>query len=248
MSSTGIQSLSKLTVGGVAYTGQYETGKIANLFQNLQQATASTRGWAMRLHPKDACLMTLVPGAAATLNTQLVMSLSTKGWHQYRDLPSVICAEPWNGELYFGTDDGRVCVNTGEVDGVLLADPSSYSTISWSLLTGFQNLGNPNWKRMQLLRPTILSQGGSVSHEIVARYRWDITEIPSVSTATTASGALWDSARWDEAVWGGAYAATQRVWGSFGFGAEVAIAIRGEASARMTLTGIDVAYDGGGFM
>jgi hypothetical protein len=134
------------------------------------------------------------------------------------------------------------------VDGVLLADPTSYATVSWSLLTGFSNLGSPNQKRVQLLRPTILSQGGSVSHEIVARYRWDISEIPSVSTATTASGALWDSALWDAAVWGGAYASTQRVWGSFGFGAEVAIAVRGEASARMTLTGIDVAFDGGGFM
>jgi hypothetical protein len=247
MSSTGIQSLGKLTTGGVAYSTQYETGKIANLFNQLQASTSTLRGWSMRLHPQDAALMVLVPVAANQPTQQLVMSLSTKGWHQYRDMPMGVCAEPWGGSLYFGTEDGRVCVNDGYVDGVLLADPNSYATINWSLLTGFSNLGVPNQKRVQIIRPTILSQGGSIAHEAQARYRWSLDEIAAVS-ASPASGSAWDSALWDQTVWGGAYQAQQRVFGASGVGPEVAIAIRGAASSRMTLTGIDVAYDAGGLL
>jgi hypothetical protein len=247
MSSTGIQALSKLSTGGVSYTSQYETGKIANLFNQLQASTSTLRGWAMRIHPLDAALMAIVPVAVNQSTQQLVMSLSTRGWHQYRDMPVGVCAEPWGGTLYFGTEDGRVCVNDGYVDGVTLADPNSYSTVNWSLLTGFSNLGVPNQKRVQLIRPTLLSQGGAISHEAQARYRWNLEEIAGVS-ASPGSGALWDSALWDQAVWGGQYQAQQRVFGASGVGPEVAIAIRGAASSRMTLTGIDVALDVGGFL
>jgi hypothetical protein len=245
--SNGLIPTSKLTIGGASYSSQYETNKIANLWNQLQKQTSSLRGWAMRIHPQDGCLMSLVPVAANQPTQQLVMSLSTKGWHQYRDMPMGVCAEPWGGSLYFGTEDGRVCVNDGYVDGVLLADPNSYATINWSLLTGFSNLGVPNQKRVQIIRPTILSQGGSIAHEAQVRYRWSLDEIAAVS-ASPASGSAWDSALWDQAVWGGAYQAQQRVFGASGVGPEVAIAIRGAASSRMTLTGIDVAYDAGGLL
>jgi hypothetical protein len=248
MSSTGIQPMSKLYSSGTASTSQYSTAKIANLFQRLQQSTANLRGWAMRLHPKDGCLMTLIPVAPNTASQQLVMSLSTQGWHQYRDMPIGVCAEPWGGQLYFGTEDGRVCVNDGDVDGVTLADPNSYDPVQWSLLTAFTNLGNPNQKQIHNLRATVLSQGGVVPYDIAARYRWDLNELTSVTATAAASGSLWDSALWDQAVWGGAYQAGQRVSGAYGMGPEMAIAVRGAASSRMTLTGIDVRFEQGGFL
>jgi hypothetical protein len=248
MTSTGIQSLSKLTSGGVGYSTQYETGKIANLFNQLQASTSTLRGWGMRLHPQDAALMVTVPVAANQATQQLVMSLSTKGWHQYRDLPMGVSAEPWGGTLYFGTEDGRVCVNDGYVDGVLLGDPDSYAPIEWSLLTGFSNLGSPNQKRVQIMRPTVLSQGGAIPFEAQARYRWDLSEIAALGAAPGASGSAWDSALWDEAIWGGSYQAQQQVFGATGIGPEVAIALRGAASSRMTLTGLDIAFDAGGML
>jgi hypothetical protein len=247
MSSTGIQSMSKLVAGGSAFSSQYETAKVANLWNQLQSATSTLRGWAMRLHPLDACLMTLVPVAANQATQQLVMSLSTKGWHQYRDMPMGVCAEPWGGTLYFGTEDGRVCVNDGYVDGVALSNPDSYSPIAWSLLTKFGNLGDPRQKRVQLMRATVLSQAGAVPYEARARYSWNLSEIAALSAAAGDQSSSWDSADWDDAIWGGAYQAQSRMFGGSGCGPEVAIALRGAASSRMTLTGIDVAFDTGGF-
>ena len=248
MTSTGVQSVDKMLAGGAAYTAQYETAKIANLFNQLQASTANLRGWAMRLHPLDSCLMVLVPVAAGQATQQLVMSLSTKGWHRYRDLPIGVCAEPWGGTLYAGTEDGRVIVNDGYVDGVLLSDPNSYLPIDFSLLTAFANLGNPSSKRVQDVVTYVLSQGGAVVHRAEARYNGDMSEAAPITAPAAAGASAWDVGKWDAAKWGGEYQPQRTVFGAVGMGSQVAIAVRGKASSRMTLTGIDVSFDVGGMM
>jgi hypothetical protein len=247
MSSTGIQSLAKLTAGGGGFSTQYETYRISNLFNEYQNVSGSLPGWYMVLHPEDAALMVNAPSTSGA-PTQLVMSTVTKGWHEYRSLPAGVCSAPWDGWLFMGTDDGRVIVNTGDVDGVLFADPNAYSPIYWSVLTGFTNMGRPTNKQIHFLRPTLLSRGGSIPHEIAARYRWDLEEIAAISATPTPSGSLWGTALWDAAVWGGSFSAAQPVHGAYGIGPEVAIAIRGAASSRMTWTGTDVCYEEGGFL
>lgn len=249
MSSIGILPMSKLVIGNpLIDRTQFQTAKISNLFNQLQAATATVRGWSMRLHPQDAALMVLVPQGAGASSTQLVMSLTTRGWHQYRDLPIGQCAEPWNGTLYFGTENGRVCVNDGYVDGVTLADPNSYSSINWSLLTAFSNFGVPNQKRIHWIRPYVSSQGGAIPFQAQARYNFDFSEIQGSGIASASGSATWDTAKWDQALWAGAYQPAQQVFGAQGIGPEVAIAMRGSASSRMTLVGIDVSYDTGGLL
>ena len=249
LSSTGIIPLSKLVIGNVVYDrSQYQTFKISNLFNQLQAVTGTLRGWSMRLHPIDSCLMVLVPTAVNQSSQQLVMSLTTRGWSRYRDIPIGVCAEPWDGTLYFGTEDGRVCVNDGYVDGVLLSDPNTFSAIAWSLLTSFQNLGTPTWKRVQIIRPRMLTQGGSVSFQATANYDWDMTE-PAAPASTVATGtSLWDSGLWDTATWQGAYNSQSIINGAAGIGSAVAIALRGSSAARTTITGIDVSFDQGGMI
>jgi hypothetical protein len=176
------------------------------------------------------------------------MSLITQGWHQYRDLPIGPCAEPWEGLLYFGTIDGRVCINDGYVDGITLADPNTSTPIQWSLLTGFSNMGRPTLKQVVTIKPRILSQTGSVPFGACARYGWNMTELATISGGGTQVGPLWDTALWDQVVWGGAYQPAAQVFGAAGCGAEVAIAVRGQSSSRMTLVGIDVSWDEGGIL
>lgn len=249
MSSTGILPLSKLVIGNpVVDRSQYATLKISNLFNQLQAATATLKGWSMRIHPQDAALMVLVPTAVNQASQQLVMSLTTRGWHQYRDLPIGLCAEPWGGTLYFGTQDGRVCVNDGYVDGVTLADPNTFSAIDWSLLTAFSNLGNTQHKRIQMIRPRWLSDGGGVVLTAEARYSFNFTEPQSVVASASSGGNAWDVGLWDAAAWGGSYTSQSQVFGAWGMGVEAAIALRGKASARMTLVGVDVEYDVGGVL
>lgn len=187
--------------------------------------------------------MVMVPVASGQPCAQLVESLITKGWSQYRDMPVGLCAESWNGVMYFGTPDGRVCQNTGYLDGVTLADPNSYTPIQWSLLTSFQNLGTPALKQVHLIESMISSQGGSSSHQVEARYDFNLAEIYAISAGTAAVGALWDSAVWDAAVWGGSYSAQKTAFGAAGIGSLVALAARGTTTSRMTLSGFNVGYE-----
>ena len=248
MSSIGIMPLSKLVTGNIVYDrSQYQTAKVANTFNQMQAATGQFRGWAMRLHPQDAALLVLAPVALNQPTQQLAMSLVTRGWSTYRDMPMGVCAEPWNGSLYFGTDDGRVCVNDGDVDGALLADPNAYSAIGWSLLTAFSNMGSPRIKRLHQIAVRTLSRGGSAPLSAEARYGFDLREAGTPEAVVPGSDA-WGSAVWGSAVWGGDSQAMRRVFGAAGMAPEMALAVRGSATARTTIIGFDVAYDECGSM
>ena len=250
MSSIGILPVSKFTVGNPVFDrSQYQTAAISNLFNQFQATTSSVRGWAMKIHPLDSSLVVLVPQSASQPTTQLAMSLVTKGWHQYRDLPMGVCAEPWNGTLYFGSGDGsgRVLVNDGYVDGVTLADPNAYTPIDWSLLSGFSNFGSPQRKRLQEIRVKVMSQGGSIPMTAEARYDLDLSEAAIPSATAASSGSTWDSAKWDSGKWGGAYQVQNVKFGAYGSGYDVAVAIRGKSTTRMTLVGADAVYEAGGW-
>lgn len=245
LSRLGVLPLSRLVAGEVN-KDTYVTAKVANLFNSLMLTRASLPGWSMRLHPEDNALVVTVPTYPGQPTEQLVMALAGRAWFRYRDLP-IYSSEVWGGKLYFGTVDGRVCVNDGYVDGISLADPNAFMPVQWSVLTAFTNLGTPRQKQVQLLRPTLLSESSAPAYEIQARYRYDFAELPPVS-AMAGDGSTWDGGTWDRDVWSGEYQASQRLRGATGLGVDMAIAIRGTATARTVLVGIDVMYTAGGLL
>lgn len=245
MTTSGIFLASELTAIPVDRT-KYETSKIANLWNKAMLTRASVRGWQMVQHPQDATLIVIAPVAAGQASEQFVMSTITRGWSQYRGTSMGVCAATWSGSLYFGTADGKVKVMDGYVDGVTLADPSSYTPISWALLTGFTNLGTANKKRLHWVRTSFQSDSAPPTYAIEARVDWDIREVLSAPSASANTNATWDSAIWDAAVWGGDYGPTQGIRGLAGIGSRVALAIKGESTGRTVLTEFEVSYDEGG--
>ena len=73
--------------------------------------------WQVVRSEFDQLMLEMVQPDPATMQ-QIVMSLATKGWSLYRDMPVMYSSESWGGQLYFGTTDGRVCVNTDYLDNV----------------------------------------------------------------------------------------------------------------------------------
>lgn len=242
----GLLPLSKLVLGAsVTDASIYATAKISNLF-NLQALTyGSLDGWAMVQHPADNALLVLVPRASGSDTEQLAMSYATRGWFPYRDLP-MLSACVWNGELYFGTTDGRVCVARGDVDGVELADPDTYTPVSYSLLSAFTDGGRRTRKWVHGVRPHILAQTPSPTVEATAKYDFDMTEPSPPSLVGTAGEGAWDGSTWDSSVWGGGAVPSQSLIGATGEGQFVAVAIRGTATGRTTLVGVDVFFEEGG--
>ena len=163
-------------------------------------------------------------------------------------MPQMLSLESWGGDLYFGTTNGRVCKNSGYLDGITLASPSAYTPIQWEVLTAFQNLGSQKFKRVQVIRPQIISQANAPSFATLARYDYDFTELDAVTIIPGNTGSVWDTGVWDTATWGGAYSPTVIPRGGAGIGIAVAIGVRGTATSRTSLVGIDVMYDQGGYL
>jgi hypothetical protein len=188
----------------------------------------------------------MVPTNDGQATEQFAYSLTAKSWSQYRDL-AIYSSAVLGGKFYYGTVDGKVGINDDYIDGRTLADPNSYTAVQWALLTSFQNLGNARQKQVQMLRPTFITEGAAPTYNAQARYRYDFTELSTVTEGST-SGDLWDSAQWDAAIWAGDYQPTQNVTGTVGMGVDVAIAIRGTSITRTVFVGTDVFFTTGGFL
>jgi len=246
-SMVGLVPLSKLVLGNVTFDrSQYLTSKVQNLFNYYTGLYGTNPGWALVLDPKDNALLVLVPITAGSPDTQLAMSLSTRGWFPYSGL-AMNCAAPWNGVLYYGTADGKVVKHDGYVDGVTLADPNAQTAIQWHLITSFQNLGTPRQKRCGMLRPKVLSQSGTVPLQAQARWDFEVSTPGNVSGSVSSSGG-WDAGLWDTAVWGGDFTTTQTVFGATGTGSHMAVAVEGLANSRTIYAGVDVSFQVGGFL
>lgn len=249
LSRVGVLPISQLVSGGGG-GAQYTTAKIANLFNTFMLTRAALPGWSLRIHPEDNCLMVTVPTVQGQPTEQLVMALASRGWSRYRDLP-ILSSEVWGGKLYFGTPDGRVLVNDGYVDGVLIppGDVNAFTPVQWAVLTSFQSLGDGRHKRVELVRPSFLAGGVVSSYRLAARYRYNFAELPPVAGAPVlGGGGTWDDSVWDSDVWAGEYAPTQAVNGTAGIGVEMAVAMRGQATSRTIILGWDVLYSSGGWL
>ncbi len=241
----GLLPLSKLVVGAdETDTSQYATRKIASLINRLYRQYGTLLGWGVYVHPEDNTLLLTVPYAEGANTNQLAMSLASKGWGMYRDLP-MVSAGVWEGQLYFGTADGRVMRNTGYVDGITLADPNSYTPVEWSVLPAYRSGGRSTEKVVTQLRPIIVSEASSPVYQATAKFDFDSSEPAAPSGSQTGGEDTWGTGTWDDAVWSGELSPSQRLSGSTGMGRFVSVAIRGSAVARTTFVGVDVHLEEG---
>lgn len=248
LTSIGLLPLSRLVLGNPVFEkSPYLTAKIASLFNRMVALSGTSLGWSVKLHPEDNSLLVSLPISNGE-NNQLAYSMITKGWSQYRGIP-LYSMESWEGKLYFGTPDGRVCINTDYLDAVLLSPPASspspFLPIHCSGVTKFHN-DNGRQKQVQWIRPTILAESGKTAATFEARYRYNLSEVLSAAGASQPGGSLWGTALWGISVWGGSYATQQNPGGAASMGPDVAIAWRIEAESRTVLVAMDVALTQGG--
>ena len=248
--SNGLVPLSKLVLGSIqGDTTQFPTHKVTPTISRSVSSYGTYEGWCIKVHPSDNCLMIAIPTDTSDPGQdQLVLSNATKGWATYEGLP-IACMESFQGRLYFGTADGRICINDGYLDNVLLSDPTTYTEIQFRGITAFDKYGSLRQKRVQFLRCNFTSDGVPPKYMAEARYRFNTTAPSGGTTVSKLTGPLWDVAIWDTDMWPGAqdFANEQRVVGSTGMGAEVAIAFAGKTTTRAVLIGFDVMYDEGGY-
>lgn len=247
MTGSGVLTMSKLVVGGAEIAEQQATTyKIATLFNELAINYRGNKNWSIQLHPTENALIVCVPSAGDSDNTeQLAMSTAqAKGWSRYRRLP-VYSMGVFEGDMYFGTANGRVCKSIDFLDDVPLT-AETFTAISWSLLTAFRNNGDATVKQVQSIRPVVMSRQASPPVTAAARYDFNLTEPDEPSGSGSGGPSAWDEAIWDTSVWGGDYTTYAPILGATGLGRSVAVAVRGKAATRTVLVGVDVHYTTGG--
>jgi hypothetical protein len=252
LSSLGVIPLSKLLSGGqLASPDTYATRKLAPLFTDAMIERKHLRGWEIRIHPEDSTLIIPTPAWTGQSAQQFAMSLSStaKGWSLYSGLP-VACSESWKGKLYFGTADGRICINDGHYDNVARdGSIASAYDVEWNLLPAFGAFGNVNLKRIQMIRPIFRVDGANPRLFAAARYDFDESTISTALPAASATTvALWDVSLWDVAVWGEGLRTTSNVFGATGIGSHMSVALEGSSHAETILIGFDLAWDEGGLL
>lgn len=245
LTRSGIVPMSKLVLGRVPDASQYETARIHNLFNGLMLSQGDIPGWSIVLHPEESALLVTVPTGAGQATTQLAMSLATRSWSRLRDLDIYACAS-YEGKLYYGTVDGKVGINDGNVDGVTLASPNTYEAIQYSGIGAFNNFSIGSQKQVHIIKPYFTAGSAAPSFSVGARYDFDVTELAEVSLSAS-TGSVWDTGTWDSATWGTVTASTG-VRGAAGIGSNVAVAWRGASVDRTILTGFEVSFSTGGML
>jgi hypothetical protein len=246
----GIMALSSLVGGGEKLNpNMYASRQVKPLVNTLMATKRTSLGWDMRLHPVDNSLIVIVPKFNEdAFDQQLVLNMTNKGWSTYQGLP-MLCAETWHGSLYFGTADGRVCINQGYSDNVAL-DGSGATKINWGFLGSFQELGKSCQKMVKLLRPDFVTFGSKPGYSISARFDFDLSDISTGSDVPVddSSGVIWDVSKWDVAKWAGGTGTSGYFGVAPGIGSHVAILLVGSSIGKIVYLGCSLTWEMGGVL
>lgn len=253
LSSFGLVSMQDL-VSGVNIeraTGQNTIArKITRPIRNDMQRFLEDYAWDMvNVHSENAIIL-VRPFVANTRPGQYIFNFTTAGWTFWRDIPITSAAEV-QGRVFFGTDDGRILLYNGGLDGSDINGEGG-QPVEFSMLTSYQDWGLPGqYKRVQMTRPTFFSEGGEPpEYTVQPLYDYEVSEPLSITppVAGDQPGGEWDVSLWDQAVWGGANSTSSRLVGGKGMGFMTALAIAGKATSRATLLDTIVYFDTGGLI
>lgn len=248
LTTFGVLQMSNILSGQAEIT-PLETSLSTNINRTLNRISTSglyARNWQIFNLANAQALMVNIPTNGGNPSIQFVMNMLTGAWCRFT-LP-IKCAGFLGGKMYFGTDDGRVCLY-GEgiyLDNVA-RDGSGGEQIICKLFTAFSYMENPsNLKHWKLLRP--MFQANSPPNYVL-RINTDfslfpLSEVPAPPQGGTVES-LWDEALWDQATWSQADLVYRPWVGVGGVGYSVAVLLNVGITARTDLVAIDYVYEDG---
>lgn len=247
LSSYGILPMTKLLSGTLTQLQEVMLSrKISPIVNTFMATTRTDYGWEIKLIPSENLLLVSVPARTGQDDTQLAYSLNTPGWGLFKDMP-YYTGDTWLGDFYFSDTAGTVYTHEGHVDNADINGENGVD-IQWSGLSSFSGYGNDaGYKRAQFIRPIFLADSAP-SYTVEARFDYDLTEVFGTPSATTITGALWDSAIWDLSTFSGEFAVVDAMRGGSGLGRVVAVGLEGRSSANTVLIRYDLLMDSGGML
>lgn len=262
MSSHG-GDLAIITESGIEYLSQLQSGrglldpespKDSPAYRYnvvLGSEVAITRGqnfWQILSVAKEQSLLVTTPRLTVSTAKQYVFSNIARAWSTFSRMP-MSCACIFEGELYFGTIDGKVMHAVVSDSDDELTDGTPGAAIQGSLQTAY--VADPD-NPMTLMRPQLImpmfqsSQAPQLMAQINTEWRNQGT-IGSPSFAGV-EGSLWGTGVWGTALWSSAESAYFSWLGATGLGVYASLRLAVLGAPGTIFTSWKLVYEPGGIM
>jgi len=252
LSSFGLISMSDLLRGVDVrdIASKSLTFPISRVLREELRDSYEELGWEPLFLPNRGYLVINSPKTKSGEDIQYLMSITIEAWGFLRELPAQTFAE-WDNNIFFGTEDGRVCVMDVPRDNVLIDQldvAKDGIPIKFSLLTGYSYADSPGLFKMGQMIRCDFSSKLSVSYRAKAVYDYTIAEqVFSVPSVPPATANLWDVGTWDNILWDSDdLTNVNRLQGTTGMGRSVAIAVQGQSTETTKMLSMDFIWKSGG--
>lgn len=187
----------------------------------------------------------IIPASVSQDKDTLIVNTKTGAWARFTGW-NVTCAAEFNGELYFGTTDGYVCI--GDKSGTDQGEPYYATYVGLD-----EDLGNPAQEKFcRMIRVTFRHASDfNPTISVSSNYLETLQTFEAAAPDTTTTP-LWDVALWDVGVWDGTLTQTitanwQSVAGSgYVLAPVVQMTISSTLAPAVEIISTDLLYEGGG--
>jgi hypothetical protein len=227
VSELGLVPVSRLVNGQFSEIQPGPAQKIQSVLSPLISKLRGVSAWDIFIVPSSDVLIIKLPEDTGVY-TQFAMNVNTAAWCAFSSMP-MACCTLLNGQLYFGTEDGRVAKGLfGDLDGTEI-DGTGGNPVEGDVQTAFNAFGTPaQLKKFGMARPIfIASAPPSVKLQINTQYTFvSVGGSPSFTTANTG---VWNNSLWNIANWAGSSNSYQAWVGTTGLGyyASLRMKVRG---------------------
>lgn len=234
LSELGLVPMSRLINGQFSEIQPGPAQKVQSVLSPLVSKLRDSISWDIFVVPSSDVLVIKLPEDAGVY-TQYCMNVNTGAWCTFSNMPMLSCGL-LNGQLYFGTEDGRVALGLyGDGDGVE-TDGTGGAVLEGDVQVAFNSFGSPaQLKKFGMARPIFIAKTApSVKVQINTQYTF--TSIGGSPSFTTNNAGYWNSGLWNVAIWSGSQNSYQAWVGTTGLGyyASLRMKVRGLSGTIFT--------------
>jgi hypothetical protein len=245
MTSLGVVSVGSLMNGKVINEQGALSSKIQTQLVEVYNQFGRSFGWELEIVYDQAFMLLKTPVRPNNTWRFYIMNVQTGAWGAVTDMP-MNCTAQVGSELYFGTEDGRVCRGfVGDSDGIKL-DGRAGAPIVCRYMSGFSDFGSGvNLKTFQLARPVFV---GADAPRVAAKMLTEYTSpLPTVDGIPKPEGnGDFDTSKWNECVWSGG-TNTYSTWlglQGLGYYGALSIAVSGTPKTQYITTNVTLLQGG----
>lgn len=234
VSELGLVPMSLLINGQFTDFRPGPAAKVQSVLSPLITKLRTAISWDVLIVPSSNVLIIKLPKNVG-IYQQFAMNVNTGAWCTFSNIP-MECCTLLNGQLYFGTEDGRVAKGLyGNLDGVERLGTGG-TAVQGDLQTAFNAFGSPaQLKKFGLARPIFIApEAPSVKLRVNTQYTF--SNVAGSPSFVQSLEGRWNQSNWNTARWVGA-ANTYQAWvGTTGLGyyAALRMKVRGKPGTIFT--------------